>query len=168
MLLVSEIAGLAYSTIAVYDADLPMPLNEWTHEADDQGFAWRAGSVTFALLEDYDWVLVDVYRDEEPPDLPPPTRAIVVPFEVGPSGRVNIDTLQAVLAELHLAPGPCALLFETATFLPPEEVVVEGKVVNAWCRLTFTHWALGEARIVVADPDLRPTYPLRMDARSAD
>jgi hypothetical protein len=164
--LASDMTGLIHATIAVYHVDLDMPLNEWCRTAAAQGFAWRPGSVSFALIEDYDAVLLEVYKDEPEPQLPLPARAIVVPFDVNEGCAVAIDDFQGELGRVSLMPGRFALLFETGEFprMPGHRRFIDP---DGWGRLTFNREAITEARIVVADNHLHPAYPLRMDARPA-
>jgi hypothetical protein len=39
--------NISYSQLAVFDASLDQPLNDWTPEHADQGFSWRPRSVSF-------------------------------------------------------------------------------------------------------------------------
>ncbi len=96
---------------------------------------------------------------------PPPARAIIVPYTVPASGHVEISNL-ADGQVIELEPGPYALLCEMGT-LPPSNPDEAPWWDRCWCRLTFTREAVQEPHILVVDEEMRPSYPLLMDAEPA-
>jgi hypothetical protein len=94
--------SVSYSQLAVFDHSLERPFNAWTDRHVAQGFSWRPGSVAFGTIEDGGPHLVTVRLDarESDPALDA-IRVIDVPFEVPPSGAIEIGSISdSVLLEL--------------------------------------------------------------------
>lgn len=102
---------VSYSQLAVFDARLANPFNDWCDAHVNQGFAWRPGSVSFATLEPSGPISLSLTRST-PPSLPDrePERAIVVPFTVPAHGEVEIATISESMS-VRLPAGEYALTF---------------------------------------------------------
>lgn len=143
-----------YSQITVYDAELLECFNDWHYQHVSQGFSWRPGSVSFATLEDGGTLRVMVVLGNRTEvSAQSVDRAVLVPF--GVSGNSGV-TIASTLARFNydMPPGSYALLYETG--MPGT-----GKM---WARLTFAPSASVEPRVITADPQLNPSYPLLMAA----
>lgn len=116
---------ICYGQLAVFQAKLDKPFNDWTQSHVAQGFVWRYGSVSFATLDVAGPVELNVgvgktevgsWAD----------RIIAVPFEVDESGEIEV----ASISEGHILSLPAGryrLVFE------------HGRGENGWmiCRLSF-------------------------------
>ena len=104
--------SVTYSQIGVFNHSLDRPFNEWTDRHVTQGFSWRSGTVAFATIEEdgNHPVSVEVSDDSKDPD-PRVTRVIDVPFEVSPSGEIEIGSISSSV-KLALSPGTYQLRFE--------------------------------------------------------
>lgn len=147
---------VSYAQIAVFHAHLANPFNKWSDAHVNQGFSWRPGSVSFATLEPHGPIALTVTRSA-PPDDGSAERTIVVPFSVPAGGDLEIATISAS-AHMHLAQADYALAF------------CHGRSPGGamWARLSFER-VVGRvpARIVRADPALRPHTDLVMTAEPA-
>jgi hypothetical protein len=102
---------VSYAQLAVFDARLTNPFNDWSDDHINQGFAWRPGSVSFATLETTGTIAVTL----TPPGPvsqqgAPPTREILVPFTVPAHGEVEISTISGSVP-VQLPKGEYALTF---------------------------------------------------------
>jgi hypothetical protein len=149
-----------HGQIIVCDPDLPTPYNDWTQQHREQGFSWRPGSVAFGMIEGGGEAWLTVEQGEAPEIQTDAERALVVPFDVGLSGLVGIDTTISPGPLVRIAPGRYALRFETG-HRPGSQEPGEERV---WCRLTFTPQVDVEPRLLRVDPSLNPSFPLLMDA----
>lgn len=149
---------VSYRQVAVFQAALPNPFNNWTDGHVAQGFAWRPGSVSFATLEESGVIDAEVARAAPTGTDLSATRSIAVPFEVDESGAVEVASIGDGVA-LKLPPGPYRLTFEHG-------VAPGGRM---WCRLWFeaTPGVVAEAIVVKADESLHPGAPLLMEAEPA-
>ncbi len=146
---------VSYSQVTVFDPALEEPFNDWSDRHVAQGFAWRSGSVSFGTLLESGMADVQLrFADGRATAAEISTRAIEVPFSVPESGRLEVASI-ASSEPVSVEPGYRSLLFET--WLPPD-----GKMV---VRLTLAKESASDARVVKADPELAPTYPLLMEAR---
>jgi len=104
---------VSYSQLAVFDHSLERPFNDWTERHVAQGFAWRPGSVSFATLEEGGDHLVAVSLEDMRNDEPPidAVRVIDVPFEVPPSGSIEIGSISDCRS-VELPAGHYQLRFE--------------------------------------------------------
>lgn len=147
---------VSYAQLAVFDARLERPFNDWSDAHVRQGFAWRPGSVSFATLETSGPIEATVARSTETSPSAEPERAIVVPFTVPAHGEIEIATISASMP-LPLAPGEYALTFR------------HGHAADGtWAVLTFELVTVPvRAEILVADAALRPGSELVMTATPA-
>lgn len=150
--------NVSYRQLAVFQAALPNPFNNWTEAHVAQGFAWRPGSVSFATLGESGAIDTEVARSAPATADPEATRSIVVPFEVDASGAVEVASIGDGVA-LKLPAGSYRLTFEHG-------VAPGGRM---WCRLWFeaTPGVVVEPVVVEADESLHPGAPLLMEAEPA-
>ncbi|HEY6912284.1 MAG TPA: competence protein ComJ [Myxococcales bacterium] len=140
-----------YRQLAVFDPTLPNPFNDWRDGHVQQGFAWRAGSVSFRTLDDgaldVECVIGPCVARSDA------IRIIRVPFAVASSGEVEVATMTDSF-RVSLSAGEYSLMFELG-----------GYDATPWCRLIWhrTNRAVS-AEIVRADPELDPPHPLVMEA----
>jgi hypothetical protein len=149
---------VSYRQLAVFQAALPNPFNNWTDPHVAQGFAWRHGSVSFATLEEAGAIDTEVAR-AAPARTTFAARIIAVPFEVDASGAVEVASIGDGVA-LKLPPGSYRLTFEHGA----------SDTGRMWCRLWFEPVSSGEpveAAVVKADPTLTPGARLLMEAEPA-
>lgn len=147
---------VTHGQIAIFDARLATPFNDWTDAHVQQGFAWRPGSVSFATLDDGQ-LTVTVAPPTAPLDDDTVERAIRVPFTVPAHGDVEVATIVDAV-RLQLEPGEYALTFRHGQSSPDD----------LWVTLTFEPVATAvKAEVLRADPTLRPPAVLLMSARPA-
>ena len=147
---------VSYAQLAVFNVGLDNPFNDWSQRHVQQGFAWRPGSVSFGMLfETGDIALRIIPNDEIEAVGRRSSRAIRVPFEVTPPGRVEIASITESV-EIEIEPRAYSLSF-----------YLGGNDVDAWCCLNWLPDAHCEPEILIRDDDLSPVYPLLMDARPA-
>ena len=144
-----------YSQIVICDPLLEKPFNDWEPEHNRQGFAWREGSVSFAVF-DSDLYTIEVCLDDLIQIQPETERAILVPFTVPVSGLVGIATV-GDMREVKVGEGTFALQFEHW----------HKSDVWTWCRFTFISQVLSKPAILKADTFLLPVSPLVMGAKPA-
>jgi hypothetical protein len=101
---------LSYAQLCVFDADLEQPYNDWDEEHTAQGFSWRLGSVSSAVENNIGPVSVDLTVGDLPPHTVGSSTAIRVPFDVPPSGRVEIGSIMSGV-EVAIPHGQYALYF---------------------------------------------------------
>jgi hypothetical protein len=146
---------VSYSQIALFNRGFERPFNDWSEAHVKQGFSWRDGSVSFKTLIESGPVAVIFSIETEFSPGPDSVRAISVPFHCNDKYGVEIATITEARAEA-ISPGFYQLVFETG---------FDG--ANSWCRLTAILEGDAEPRVLVADRDLDPRYPLLMDAGPA-
>jgi hypothetical protein len=78
---------VSYNQICVFDASWDKPFNDWSNLHVQQGFSWRAGSVSFGAIENVETEVEVVQRDSFSLDSNS-IRAIAVPFAVPAHGSV--------------------------------------------------------------------------------
>jgi hypothetical protein len=143
-----------YSQIAIFQADLERPFNDWSRVHVLQGFAWRPQSVSFkALEEDGDLrVAIDI-RETFDTINEKTIRAIRVPFTV--KGITEIASISDGF-KIQVPDGDYSLYFET------------GRDMNGmWSLLTFVKEYNSEAEILICDEQLKPGEKLLMTANPA-
>jgi hypothetical protein len=149
--------SIAYSTIAVFEPTLDHPFNDWTNKHIYQGFSWRKESVSFRTLRDYGIAKVQTVIANELKIAPDITRAILVPFEVASSGRVEITSIDRGEV-IEIPSGSYALVYQARVLNAKEEL----------CLMTFIPAIEPvEPHILRTDPLLSPEYPLLMEAQAA-
>jgi hypothetical protein len=104
--------AVSYSQIAVFDAEMVNPFNDWTPQHVSQGFAWRPGSVAFRTLEEAEHYNVNVMILKDDIDSSEEAiHAIWVPFEVPIHGVVEIGSISDGV-QIELPQGEYNLLYE--------------------------------------------------------
>lgn len=147
---------VSYAQLAVFDPALQDPFNDWRPEHVAQGFAWRAGSVSFATLEDGGRIDVQVRLASKSPTLLPETRrAIQVPFRVPDSGAVEVASI-AGGKQVEVPAGEYLMVFEHG--------IADDRM---WARITFVRDRSPRFAVLVADDALDPPDPLVTDAAPA-
>jgi len=147
-----------YAQLAVFQADITQPFNNWTDTHVAQGFSWRPGSVSFRTLDEAGEVHVEVIHPlEEVQMSSSAVRIISVPFSVSDCGQIEIATITRSQL-ISIEPGEYELTFEHGRN-------PDGKM---WARFCFSR-ALErvEPRIIRADSDLQPALNLLMFAEPA-
>lgn len=154
-----EPMDVLYGQIAVFRAAMTDPFNDWTSAHVAQGFSWRPGSVSFATLSESGPIHVEVIRERPVGLTSPASRIIVVPFDVGLSGDIEVATIGEA-RPLKVEPGVYRLWFEHGLT----------DLGAMWVRLSFERPAPGQrvdALVVRADERLSPSDPLVMRAEPA-
>lgn len=150
--------GVSHAQLAVFDSRLTNPFNDWTDAHVGQGFSWRPGSVSFAILETA--VEIDVIVDPAAPNPQAASdalRVIAVPFTVPAHGEIEIATIIDSVP-LQLPAGEYELVF------------VHGLVTDTRLSVNLGFRAVDSPvppRIVVGDPGLSPPPDLVMEAEPA-
>ncbi|HXF83846.1 MAG TPA: competence protein ComJ [Anaerolineales bacterium] len=149
--------SFGYAQVAVFNSNLIYPFNKWQPQHYAQGFSWRPGSVSFRLLDEFGLLQVKVQLGGQIESRPDVIRAILVPFSVDPLGIVEIASVDQDGKQVQVPEDKYALVFET------------GRTNSGimWCSFTFVPDTHVKARILLADSDLSPAYPLLMDAEPA-
>jgi hypothetical protein len=142
---------LSHSQIAVFEAGLESPFNDWDKTHIDQGFSWRPQSVSFATLEDGGTLSVEILAKKTFVPDPGSVRSIRVPFKVPRQGVEIASIISGQVVEIQ--PGSYSLYYETGK---------EGSA--AWCRFTFVLDEKSIPQIVKADSGLRPPKTFKMVA----
>jgi hypothetical protein len=145
---------VSYAQIAVFQASLPNPFNDWTDAHVNQGFAWRQGSMSFRTKADdgpHEVVIAcKLYADAPVEGL----RVIEVPFIVAESDPVVIASIGDEFA-VDIPEGSYALRF----------VVAAG---DARCiELSFLKTDNPDFKILREDEDLTIDGPLLTHAEPA-
>lgn len=149
---------VSYSQLAVFDAHMRSPFNDWSDAHVAQGFTWRLGSVSFGTLQSAGTVRVRVFLNglfNESTSTA--ARILLVPFPVPPDGEVEIGSIGGGV-KLALPPGEYELVFEHG------QDSENGFWVNLWFRETGT---AVQAKVIRADPELDPPSELVMNAQPA-
>ncbi|WNZ26897.1 hypothetical protein HJG54_34260 [Leptolyngbya sp. NK1-12] len=100
-------------------------------------------------------------------------RAIVVPFSVGSSGTVAVQSVidRPGSSLVSIPEGNYALVFEAGVRAEyRQDPAYQGRkaaLLPSWCRLTFIPQESVQPEILRADERLSPTYPLLMAAEPA-
>jgi Competence protein J (ComJ) len=149
---------IAYAQLAVFDAALASPFNDWTDAHVLQGFAWRPGRVSFRTLDDAGALTVEALStqvfDERKSKA---QRVILVPFTIPRHGNIEVASIGSG-TRLHLQPGEYELTFEHGRN-------VDG---NLWAKLYFVRTEKPVVpRILRADAELRPPAMPLMTANPA-
>src|SRR6266404_659623 len=101
-----------YCQIAVFQAGLKNPFNDWTETHVQQGFSWRAESVSFGTLDESGKAAVYITIPKNLILKPNTIRAIKVPFTVPQNGLVEIGSVTETQT-VEIDSGTYELLFET-------------------------------------------------------
>lgn len=146
---------LAWSQISVFDANLSDPFNGWNEKHLRQGFAWRAGSVSFRTPLREGTIDVCINLPMTPLVRHEATQAIIVPFTTW-AGLVEISTIDS-RELIEIPPGRYALLYQHGT---------DGE--SSWCSIDFIPSAFQpvEPAVLRCDDGAIPT-DLLMEAEPA-
>ena len=143
-----------YAQLSVFDADLERPYNDWTPAHVQQGFAWRPGSVSFALPDaKAAQVTVTLAASRVTPG-PSAKRAVVVPI-VKHDADLVVGSIMSTEHQLALPAGRYGLLFEASDDAPCS--------VN----LTFYPSTEDEFAVLLAGKDMNPDAPIVREAEPA-
>jgi len=149
------VISVSYSQLAVFDHSLERPFNEWTDRHVAQGFSWRPGIVAFRTIEEGGKHLVTIRLEaqESDPALDA-IRVIDVPFEVPPSGAIEIGSISDSVS-LELPSDIYQLRFECYE-----------RANNAIPRVSLLFYSSSEPRfdVVRADSELNPGTDLLLTA----
>jgi hypothetical protein len=103
---------VSYSQLVVFDCSVDHPFNDWSEKHVAQGFSWRPRSLAFRTLyeagEHVLMVRLEAQEFDPPRDA---ARVIDVPFEVPPSGAIEIASISDSVA-LEIPPGSYQMRFE--------------------------------------------------------
>ena len=100
---------VSYGQIAIYRADLLNPFNDWSDAHVSQGFAWRKGSVSFRTISAEGPHTIELIVESHMGTIDPSTvRAIDVPFDVPPDGRIEVASISDAVA-IQMTPGTYCL-----------------------------------------------------------
>lgn len=148
--------SVSHSQVVIFDPSLPRPFNFWTKRHSNQGFAWRPGSVAFRTVAGGGPHLVTVSVMAAAVDVPADAvRVIQVPFEVPPSGKIEVASVPDSKA-LQIQPGLYQLRFEC----------LNGKSVPE-INLIFTKEDTPTFAILRSDSELSTVGELLLDAEPA-
>jgi hypothetical protein len=154
----SLVLEISYAQLAVFDASLTQPFNDWSDAHVRQGFSWRAGSVSFRTLESAGPIAVQVFHSRQL-DLGTSRaeRIITVPFTVPASGEIEVASISSG-APLLLPAGEYELTLEHGS----------SKESGMWANLYFERSLQPvAARILRADAALEPPHTFVMTAGPA-
>src|SRR4051812_41838500 len=87
------------SQLAVFDADIENPFNDWTDIHVAQGFSWREGAVSFRTLQEFGSIDVTFQVAASFALRPNSIRAISVPFRCLGSRGVEVSTIVGGVGE---------------------------------------------------------------------
>jgi len=145
---------VTYSQISIFDPELDEPFNDWKPQHSAQGFSWRPESVSFGTLVDGGEMEVEVYVGPEMELQSTTERAIMVPFRVLKSGLIEVASISDSQV-VKIPSGNYALLFETGFDKENDN--------KLWSKFSFTKREKVEPKIICADDELNPIYPLLME-----
>ena len=153
---------VSYAQIAVFDARLDHPFNEWSDAHVAQGFAWRPGSVSFATLVTSGKALIEVVTGASvrPSHQNAAMRAIAVPFVTPEHGEIDIATVEAAVS-ITLEPGNYELIFMHG-------LGRDDTNIQLWIQLYFLPVTTTVcSRVLITDTQLAPPEKLVMHAKPA-
>ena len=102
--------ALSYGQVCVFDPALEHPYNDWNAAHTEQGFSWRPGSVSFAAQPADAEVTIEIQNGGALPDAEHSLALIRVPFDVPPSGVIEVGSIMSGV-EVCLPAGAYALYF---------------------------------------------------------
>lgn len=144
-----------YSQLAVFQYDLNHPFNDWNDTHINQGFTWRAGSVSFGTLSNDEKCKITIRvigKKEVDIDV---IRAIVVPFNVDKEG-IGVGSIMETTA-IPIEEGMYELLFSVK--------LLENGLAHYF--LEFIRNDNPIPSIIKADKELIPPSVLLMEAEPA-
>lgn len=145
---------ISYSQIAVFNASLDRPFNNWTEEHFNQGFCWRKGSVSFRTAAKSGHGKIAIVRSEPLALREDAIIAISVPFEV--TGQ-SIEVASVFKGEVvDMESGDYELIYQT------------GRTgATPWIALQFIPHKVEVATILKGSEHLKPATQLIMTAEPA-
>jgi Competence protein J (ComJ) len=152
---------VSYAQIAVFDANLDKPFNDWNDNHYIQGFSWRKESVSFAVPDGGDCLVEVITAGEVSQFAGETTREIMVPFETqgGLTAFASISDEKTLLIEK----GTYQLKFE---LLPAMEV--DSQKFDYGIRLIFTTDNSPVFKIFKADAEMDINAKLDLNATPAN
>ncbi len=146
---------ISYAQLAVFDASLAGPFNDWADAHVRQGFSWRPGSVSFRTLESAGGIAVQVFQSRTlVVTASSADRIIAVPFTVPFSGEIEIASIGS---------GVSLMLPAGEYLLTCEQGAADDSAM--WANLYFERVPrAAPPRIVRADAALDPTAAFVMGA----
>jgi hypothetical protein len=145
---------ISYSQIAIFNAALDRPFNNWTEDHFNQGFCWRQGSVSFRTAAKSGQGKVTIERLPEVVLRDDAIVAISVPFEV--TGQA-IEVASVFKGEVvDMEPGGYELVYQTGRH-----------GVTPWVVLQFIPRKIEAATILKGAEHLKPPPELIMSAEPA-
>jgi hypothetical protein len=167
-----ELSAL-YNQVAIFDPSIEFPFNDWLPQHAAQGFTWRRGSVSFGTLNQSSQTTIEVWLTNEINIQENTVRAILVPFFVGPSSSIAVQSVVDPPGSntVSISEGEYTLVFETGfreeLRNDPDYQGRLSVLLPTWCRFTFIPQESAQPKILRADERLSPTYPLLMQADPA-
>lgn len=148
---------VSFGQLAVFNSDLQDPFNDWTDAHVRQGFAWRPGSVSFAVLSSSGSIDIEVFVNSPDKFSDTAQRVIAVPLLVNEARLIEISGVSQGQV-LEIPAGPYRLTFEHG-------LTQDG--ARMWCRLYFVPNEGDQAGAEILRGDLVGASPLLMDAHAA-
>lgn len=154
----SFVLEISYAQLAVFDASLAQPFNDWSDAHVRQGFSWRPGSVSLRTIESTGPIAVQVFQSRTlDVGTSRAERIITVPFTVPVSGEIEVASIMYG-ASLLLPASEYELTFEHGT----------STEAGMWANLYFERaLQVVSPRIVRADAALVPPRTFVMTAGPA-
>lgn len=150
---------VSYGQLAVFWRGLERPFSDWSDDHVAQGFAWRAKSVSFRTLVETGRHDITVSISNGPPSLSPRVKRVLrVPFDVPPSGEIEVASISDGAA-VALPPGTYQLQCEFLGAIEHQSELVH---------LTFFRSTTPIFEVAVADAELSPPTKLLTTANPAD
>jgi hypothetical protein len=152
------LVNVSYSQLAVFDAGLNQPFNNWADEHFSQGFAWRPGSVSFMCLvengsHNVEISMVDFFDDINLNAV----RVFDVPFEGPSSGFIEIGSITET-NKFNFPLGSYVLICELIEYQ---------KNSDKFVKLIFAKKEIQHFKIVLADFELPHNFEIVKDATPA-
>lgn len=145
---------ISYSQIAIFNAAMDRPFNNWTEAHFNQGFCWREGSVSFRTAAKTGQGKISIDRLAEMSLRDDVILAISVPFTVDTG---NLEIASVFKGEvIDIEPGDYELVYQTGR-----------NGVAPWVVLQFIPRKVTAARILKGAEHLKPTAELIMTAEPA-
>lgn len=149
---------ISFGQLSVFWKELERPFNDWTDTHVAQGFAWRAGSVSFATLVEAGVHRVEIHVVKAPPTVSrDAVRVIETPFEVPSNGAIEVASISDS-APITLPPGLYQLRCEFHLCETRDKSLVS---------LIFSRNASPKFAVTKADAQLSPGESLLADAKPA-
>ena len=145
---------ISYSQIAIFNAALDRPFNNWTEAHFNQGFCWRDGSVSFRTAAKAGQGKITIERPAKRTLRDDVVLAISVPFKVTDDTIEVASVFKGEVVEIEA--GDYELVYQT------------GRVgVTPWVALQFISHKITKAKILKGAELLKPADELLMDAEPA-